>query len=155
MNTPTLASGLTPYQLARVLLKEFQEQFAVFRDCAPLAIGIDKQIIAAMPEVNRKLLRTALGIHTNSLRYLKTMEKATVRFNLNGEEADAIPDAHRAHASKSVQERIKKDAEIRKARRAAEISKLKAEADEREKAETERRHAEKLSALAARFSKVK
>ena len=36
--------------------------------------------VVAMPDVEKKTLRTALGIHANSLRYLKAMETATERF---------------------------------------------------------------------------
>ena len=88
-----------PIQSARTLLKELQEKFTVFGEFLPLAIGIDKQLIAQMPDVSRKSLRTALGIHTNSLRYLKGMEKATVRFNLDGSNADEVTDVHRTPVS--------------------------------------------------------
>jgi ProP effector len=94
---------------------------SVFRDCLPLAIGIDKQLLARLPGLDRKLLRIALGIHTNSLRYLKAMEKATVRHDLDGNAADEVTDEHRAHASKLIGERFKKDAERRKAQREAEL----------------------------------
>ncbi len=141
-NTP----APSPFQSARTLLKELQQNFAVFRDCMPLAIGIDKQLAARLPDTNRKVMRIALGIHTNSLRYLKAMEKATVRFDLDGNVADEVTETHRTHAAKMVQERLKKDAEQRKARRVAEEAQKKAE-------EAERRRTEKLNQLAAKFSR--
>jgi ProP effector len=119
MNTPVATPN--PVQNARSLTKDFQEKFSVFRDCLPLAIGIDKQLLARLPGLDRKLLRIALGIHTNSLRYLKAMEKATVRHDLDGNAADEVTDEHRAHASKLIGERFKKDAERRKAQREAEL----------------------------------
>ena len=118
MNTPDTTPG--PVQSARSLSKELQERFPVFRDCMPLAIGIDKQLLARIPDLDRKLLRIALGIHTHSLRYLRAMEKATVRFDLEGNATDAVTDTHRAHAAKTISERFKKDAERRKAQREAE-----------------------------------
>ncbi|MGE5493236.1 MAG: ProQ/FINO family protein [Actinomycetota bacterium] len=130
---------VNPVQAARALIKDFQEKFAVFRDSQPLAIGIDKQLLAQLPDLDRKVLRTALRFHTHSLRYLKAMEKATVRFNLDGTPADEVTDAHRAHASETIRERFKKDAEQRKAQRQAE--------------EAERRRTEKLDQLAAKFSR--
>lgn len=142
----TTDSAPSPAQTARALLKQLQEKFDVFRNCMPLAIGIDRQVIARMPEIDRKALRIALGIHTNSLRYLKAMEKATARYDLDGNASADVTEAHRAHASKTLQERLQKDAERRKAQR-------KAEAAEREAAEAERRHAEKLAQLAAKFSR--
>lgn len=137
MNTTT--PTLNPAQAARVLLKELQKQFAVLGNCLPLAIGIDKQLFARLPEIDRKVLRNALGIHTNSLRYLKNMEKASVRFDLDGNNADEVTDTHRTHASKILRDRFKKEAERRKAQREAE--------------ESARLHAEKLNQLAAKFSR--
>lgn len=136
----------TAFQTARTLLKEIQEKYAVFGNCQPLAIGIDKQLIAQMPDVSRRVLRMALGMHTNSLRYLKSMENATVRLNLDGTEADAVTDEHRAHAAATLKERFKKNAEQRKAQRQAEETQRKAE-------EAERRRADKLNQLAAKFSR--
>lgn len=154
MNAPASTSGSTPavnangaapaanpVHEARKLLKSLQENFAVFRENRPLAIGVDKQIIAREPGVNRKMLRIALGLHTHSVPYLKAMEKATVRFDLDGNAAGEVPAEHRKHAADTLRERFKKAAEQRKAQREAE--------------EAERRHAEKLNALAAKFSRKK
>ncbi len=142
----TTESTPNAFQTARTLLKELQEKFAVFGGFQPLAIGIDKQLIAQSPDVSRRTLRTALGIHTNSLRYLKGMEKATVRFNLDGSQADEVTDEHRAHASLTLKERFKKNAEQRKAQRQQEETQRKAE-------EAERMRAEKLNQLAQKFSR--
>ncbi len=136
---PTPDSTPNPVQAARALLKECQEKFAVFRDYQPLAIGIDKQLAAHYPEISRKVLRIALGIHTKSQRYLKAMEKASVRLDLDGKQADEVTQAQRDHAAEMLRERFKKMAEQRKAQREAE--------------EATRKHAEKLNQLAAKFSK--
>lgn len=135
----------SPFQTARALLKELQANFAVLRDCMPLAIGIDKQLIARQPDLNRKALRIALGMHTNSLRYLKVMKKATARFDLDGNPAGEVTEEQRVHAAKVLDERLKKDAEQRKAQRQVQETQKKAE-------EEEQRRAEKLSQLAAKFS---
>jgi ProP effector len=137
--TPAAAPAFTP----RSLLKKLQTEFTVFRDSKPLAIGIDKQVQARLPEVERKILRIALGIHTNSMRYLKVMEKATVRYDLDGNETDAITDAHRTHASEAIRERLKKEADKRKAERAAELA-----------AAAERQREEKLGQLVAKFGRT-
>lgn len=131
---------------ARALLKQLQQQYAPFRDHLPLSIGIDKQLIAAMPDINRKLMRAALGIHTASQRYLRAMEKATVRYNLDGSNGAEVTDEHRKHAKETLQERYKKEVERRKAERAAERQAAEAE-------EAARRRQEKLQALTAKFSR--
>lgn len=137
MNTPA-ATPLTP----RALLKSLQEQFSVFRDCQPLAIGIDKALLAKMPELEKKVLRVALSLHTHSMRYLKTMEKATHRFDLEGNQADEVTDEHRTHAADTIRERLKKQADERRAQQKAE-----------KEAEAERLRAEKLTQLAEKFSR--
>lgn len=136
----------SPFDSPRTLLKDLQEKFSVFGECLPLAIGIDKQLFAQRSDVSRKMLRTALGIHTNSLRYLKAMEKATVRFNLDGSQADEVSEEHRAHAAATLKERFRKNAEQRKAQRQEEAAQRKAE-------EAERLRADKLNQLAAKFSR--
>lgn len=137
MNTPNPVSN--PVQDAKVLLKDLQEKFVAFRDYMPLAIGIDKQLLTRLPQLDRKVLRIALGLHTNSMRYLKGMEKATSRFDLDGNPAAEVTEAHRTHAAEILRERFKKAAAHRKAQREAE--------------EASRRHEAKLKQLADKFSR--
>ena len=118
MNTGTNATS--PAQDARALIKKLQEEFAVFRDYSPLAIGIDRQLLARQPELERKTLRMALGMHTHSLRYLKSMEKATQRLDLDGQSVAEVTEEHRSHAAETLRERFRKEAERKKAQREAE-----------------------------------
>lgn len=124
---------------ARALLKDLQTQFDVFRNFSPLAIGIDKQVFAQLPEVSKKALRLAMRSHTISTRYLKEMEKGTVRLNLDGTPAGEVTDENRLHAAELLRERFKKQAEQRKA----------AEAE----AKAEKLRAEKLNQLAEKFGR--
>lgn len=126
----------------RALLKFMQQQFPAFRNCLPLSIGIDKQVVARLPGVNRKIMRAALGIHTGSMRYLRAMEKATVRYDLDGNAGVEVTDVHRQHAKELLQERFKKEAERKKAERDAAVAE-----------EAERKRQEKLQQLASKFSK--
>ncbi len=128
-----------PSQNARQLLKELQEKFPAFRDCQPLAIGIDKQLMARLPDLQRKPLRIALGIHTHSLRYLKTSEKAAHRVDLDGQPAGDVTPEQRLHAAKLVKERLQKQAEQRKLQRQAEAQ--------------ARQHAAKLGQLVEKFGR--
>lgn len=147
MTSPTPAD--TPGQEARRLLKSLQETHAVFKEIKPLAIGIDKQLLALDANINRKALRLALGMHTNSFRYLKSMEKATQRFNLDGSPAGEVPEGHRKHASEILRERSKKEAE----RRQAEAATRKAEAEEKAAQEAEKLRTEKLNRLVQKFAR--
>ena len=142
MTDPNSPKPSEAVQASRALLKELQEKHSVFRDCLPLAIGIDKQLLSSHPDLERKVLRTALRYHTSSLRYLKAVEKATSRSNLDGSTAEDISDAHRVHAAKLVRERLQKDAERRKNQRAIAAAEA-----------AERQRVEKLEQLAAKFAK--
>jgi ProP effector len=136
------AGQAAPAPSARALLKQLQQQFPAFRNCLPLAIGIDKQLLARLPGLDRKAMRAALGIHTGSLRYLRAMEKATVRYDLDGQPGAEVTDTHRKHAKEVLQQRFKKEADRKKAERDA------AAADE-----AARLRQEKLQALASKFSR--
>lgn len=131
-----------PAPSARATLKALQDRFAVFRDCLPLAIGIDKQVQAAQPGLDRKTLRAALRMHTGSLRYLKSMEKATQRFDLAGAAVADVTDEHRAHAAETLKERFRKEADLKRAKAAAE-----------REAQAAEQRAQKLNQLAAKFAK--
>jgi ProP effector len=131
-----------PAPSARALLKQLQQQFPAFRDCLPLAIGIDKQLLARVPNLDRKTMRAALGIHTGSMRYLRAMEKATQRFDLDGVAGAEVTDTHRLHAKEQLQLRFKKEADRKKAEKAAEAE-----------AEAARLRQEKLQQLASKFSR--
>ncbi|WP_342718513.1 ProQ/FINO family protein [Propionivibrio dicarboxylicus] len=140
---PTMTTDSTPAakpaQDPRALLKKLHETYPAFRDHAPLAIGIDKQLLARQSDIERKALRIALGMHTNSLRYLKTMEKATQRVDLDGQVVAEVTEEHRQHAAETLRERFRKDAERRKAQRLAE--------------EQERQRTQKLNQLVEKFGK--
>jgi ProP effector len=132
------AASLSP----RALLKQLQQQFPAFGKCLPLDIGIDKQLLARMPGLDRKTMRAALGIHTGSLRYLKAMEKATVRYDLDGKPGAEVTDTHRAHAKEVLQQRFKKEADRKRSEREAAAAE-----------EAARLRQEKLQALASKFSR--
>jgi ProP effector len=141
-DVPAAPAAASPAPSARALLKQLQQQFPAFRDCLPLAIGIDKQLLARVPGLDRKTMRAALGIHTGSMRYLRAMEKATQRFDLDGVAGAEVTDTHRLHAKEQLQLRFKKEAERKKAEKAAEAE-----------AEAARLRQEKLQQLASKFSR--
>lgn len=135
-----------PAPSARALLKRLQQEFPVIGEHKPLAIGIDKQLLQKQPDINRKQMRIALGIHTHSIRYLKSLQAGKERFNLDGSPAGEVSEEQRSVAAKDLMERLKKRAQEHKA---ARIAKEKAEREAR--AEQEKQ--EKLLALAQKFAK--
>lgn len=123
----------------RELLKQLGETFAVFREAQPLAVGISAQVAERCPEIDGKLLKTALYFHTSTTRYLKAVGRGTQRFDLDGNPSGEVTEEHRKHANEQLAERFKKQAEQRR----AEVEAQKAE---------ERRTA-KLHQLAEKFAK--
>ena len=127
------------------LLDSLSAQFAVFRDCKPLALGIHKTVKERMPEIEAAPLRSAMKIHTASTRYLKALVTSKERFDLDGNVSGEVTDEQREVASTALRERFKKAAERRKAdEQAVKTAQLEKEA--------EQKRAEKLSQLAARFN---
>lgn len=151
---PTKASPDAPNLsgLARALLTDLRQRFPAFAQCLPLAIGVDKLLLAEMPEISRKTLRVALNMHTNSSRYLKAMATATGRFDLAGNPAGDVLEEHRARANEMLKERFKKEREQRNAARVADEGKRKAEEAQRKIEAEANARAEKLQLLAAKFS---
>ena len=108
--------------------------------------SLDKAVAERFPDAERKVIRTAMRLHTASTRYLKAMEKATHRYDLEGNEAGEVSEEHRQHAAQTLKERF------------AEASRRKREQQQKEReaqreAEAERRKTEKLQQLLGRFSR--
>jgi len=76
----------------------------------PLAIGIDKAIIAEevkKPEeeqISQKVVRRFLAKYTRSVAYKEAMQSGSARINLQGEEVDKVTPEHAEIAKKSLEE---------------------------------------------------
>ncbi len=130
----------------RGLLQKLQEISPTFRDCKPLALRIDKAIGERLPDVDRKVIRAAMRIHTASTRYLKAMEKGTHRFDLDGHEDGEVTEEHRGHAAQTLKERFAEVERRRREKRKEEQARQRAE-------EAERRKSEKMQQLLSKFSR--
>jgi ProP effector len=144
------SNNAVPASIAHALLQNLRKQFPVFRDASPLAIGIDKEIIARLPETDQKVLRVAMAMHTKSTVYLRKVTKATTRLHLDGSVAEQLTDAHKTHAATVLAQRVKRNEQFQQSQREYEL-RVKREAEE---AEAARVRTEKLSQLAAKFSRI-
>ncbi|HEY3432933.1 MAG TPA: ProQ/FinO family protein [Rhodocyclaceae bacterium] len=109
MNSPIATTSS-----ARAILATLAAQYPIFKNCLPLAIGINKQLSTLHPDINSKALVAALRYHTASTPYLKVMEKATHRFDLEGNQAGEVTDEQRKYSAEKLKERFKKKAESKK-----------------------------------------
>lgn len=131
---------------ARGLLQKLQEISPTFREVKPLALRIDKAIAERLPDVDRKVIRSALRLHTATTRYLKAVEKATARFDLDGKESGEVTEEQRSHAAQTLKERFAEAAKRKRAAAEAERERQRAE-------EAERRKSEKLAQLVGKFAR--
>lgn len=125
--------------------KLLNERFAVFRDALPLAIGIHKAVMKALPEIDGSKVKAALRRHVGSTRYLKAVANGDDRFDLEGQPAGKITEEQKKQAADSLRERFKKGADRRRAELQAQQEKERADAREKQRQE-------KLLQLANKFN---
>jgi ProP effector len=94
--------------------------YPVFRDVQPLAIGIHKAIVAAIPDIDRMALRRALQRHTASTAYLKAIAAGGSRFGLDGSPNGDISAEQQKLANQDLKDRFRKQADQRRERLKAE-----------------------------------
>ncbi len=110
----------TPNQ-RRLLLDRLYALFPVFRDFQPLAIGIHKNLLERLPDLDldKADVRAALHFHTASTRYLKAIVEGAPRFDLDGNASGEVTPEQQAQAVTALRERFRKAAERRKAEQEA------------------------------------
>lgn len=59
------------------------KKYEVFSRFKPLAIGIEKDLIAALPQFDPRLISRVLSNHCRRPRYLKALARGGKRFGLN------------------------------------------------------------------------
>jgi ProP effector len=123
----------------RSILKQLQSESAVFRDCKPLALKIESDVLERFPAFDRKSLRVALRMHTASTRYLKMIERSVERFDLDGNPRGEVTDEQRAYANGKLKERFAALGQQQRAQKKAK--------------EAEDRRKDKLQELVNRFGK--
>lgn len=77
------------------------KKYDVFSRFKPLAIGIDKDLVSALPQYDSTLVARVLANHCRRPRYIKALARGGKRFDLNGRfkgevtaEEQAIAQAH-------------------------------------------------------------
>ncbi|MEW6678256.1 MAG: ProQ/FinO family protein [Pseudomonadota bacterium] len=115
-DTPAPQGAKSPARPQRrnALLERLQAEFAVFRDYKPLAIGIHKQLMERLPDLDKNKMRVALHSHTASTRYLKALTEGAPRLDLDGQPAGEVTAEQQSVAVQTLRDRLKKAAERRK-----------------------------------------
>lgn len=114
-------------------------KYEIFRRFKPLAIGIEKELAAAMPQFDPQLINRALSNHCRRPRYIKSIALGGKRFNLNGKFQGEISKEEQEHAlnTPGIQEAIaKQNARRAEAAAARQAKQAAAEAAATNQAET-------------------
>ena len=88
-------SNIDPKQTYALLKKTYPHSIG---QNLPLMIGVDKQVMAEMPDLKQATLRAALKLHVRSPKYLKNLRKGGHRYNLAGKPEGTISEGHRIGA---------------------------------------------------------
>lgn len=134
-----------PAGAASTLLEQLNQQFTVFREGKPLALGIHKTLLDRLPDLDPGQLRLAMKSHTQSTRYLKSLVAAQERFDLDGQVAGEVTEEQRQIAQTALAERFARVAERRR-------TEARAKVDAARQAKVEQERQAKLAQLVARFN---
>ncbi|WP_308034375.1 ProQ/FINO family protein [Neisseria lactamica] len=108
-------------------------KYDVFKRFKPLALGIDQDLIAALPQYDAALIARVLANHCRRPRYLKALARGGKRFDLNNRFKGEVTPEEQAIAQNHpfVQQALQRQS----AQAAAETPSVEAEAAESSAAE--------------------
>lgn len=89
-------------QRSKEFLLHLRKYFNVFQKYQPLMIGVAKELALIFPETPKRVVNTALHLHTNSRKYLKNLSKGVNRVDLSGQIISEIDKVAIQKAKKSL-----------------------------------------------------
>ncbi|MCP1661154.1 ProQ/FINO family protein [Neisseria perflava] len=97
-------------------------KYDVFKRFKPLAVGIDQDLINALPQYDPALIARVLAKHCRRPRYLKSLARGGKRFDLNNRFKDEVSAEEQAIAQQhpAVQQAMAAQAERQAAKAAAQ-----------------------------------
>jgi sRNA-binding protein len=95
-------------QRAKEFLTHLRKYFNVFQKYQPLMIGVAKDLAPIFPEIPKRVINTALYLHTNSKKYLKNIAKGYDRLDLCGQVVSKTDKVSIQKAKKSLAQLFKK-----------------------------------------------
>lgn len=66
-----------------MIAEHIYHKYEVFKRFKPLAIGIDQDLVAALPQFDATLIARVLANHCRRPRYIKSLARGGKRFDLN------------------------------------------------------------------------
>ena len=104
-------------------------KYDVFKRFKPLAVGIDQDLVAALPQYDPALIARVLANHCRRPRYLKALARGGKRFDLNNRFKGEVSAEEQAIGQQHpfVQQAMAEQAERQAAKQAAQTEAVEAE----------------------------
>lgn len=104
-----------------MIAEHIYNKYDVFKRFKPLAVGIDQDLIAALPQFSPELITRILAAHCRRPRYLKALARGGKRFDLNNRFKGEVSQEEQAVAMQHpvVQKDLAEKAERQAAKEAA------------------------------------
>lgn len=103
-------------QQTELIADHIYKKYDVFSKFKPLALGIEEELVAALPQFSPELITRVMANHCRRPKYLKSVARGGKRFNLNGKFKGEVTAEEQQHALE--QPGIKEAVEKQEARRA-------------------------------------
>lgn len=134
-------------------LNLFVNQYPVFAEGKPLALGMRDELTKRHPDIEPRLLRSALLKHCKRPRYLKALASIPERYDLDGNPAGVVTEEQRDKAANDLEQHHEHERAILKRRE--EIQELERQAAARRLERAERAAAKERARREAKARKVR
>ena len=78
----TAVQNISKRKQTEMISEYIYKKYDVFKQCKPLAVGLEEELIAAMPQFQAALIVRVLGNHCRRPRYIKAIASGGKRFDL-------------------------------------------------------------------------
>lgn len=95
-------------QQTELIAEHIYTKYDVFAKCKPLALGIEDELVAALPQFDAELIKRVMANHCRRPKYLKAVARGGKRFNLKGKFQGEISPEEQQYAAEqpSVREAL-------------------------------------------------
>lgn len=134
-------------------LNLFVNQYPVFAEGKPLAIGMREELTKRHPDIEPRLLRSALLKHCKRPRYLKALASIPERYDLDGNPSGVVTEEQRDKAANDLEQHHEHERAVLKRRE--EILELERQAAARRQERAERAAAKEQARREAKARKAR
>lgn len=106
----TAVQTMSKKKQINMIADHIYHKFVVFERFKPLAVGIDQDLIAALPQFDPALIARVLSNHCRRKRYLKSLARGGKRFDLNNHFKGVVTAEEQELARKNCTEQSDKPA---------------------------------------------